>query len=75
MIFKTEDRRSVGATSGSRHFTKIRTDNAHLKYMIVASSQTEAAYDLMGSTFSACSYDPACRDISPSGMNISVHSY
>ncbi len=38
-------------------------------------SQTEAAYDSMGSTFRACSYYPACRDISPSATNISVHSY
>ncbi len=29
MIFKTKDRRSVGASSDSRHFTKIRTDSAH----------------------------------------------
>ncbi len=29
MIFKTEDRGTVGATSGSRHFTKIRTVTAH----------------------------------------------
>ena len=38
-------------------------------------SQTEAAYDSMGSTFRACSFYPACRDISPSATNISVHSY
>ncbi len=38
-------------------------------------SQTEAAYDSIRSTFRACSYYPACRDISPSATNISVHSY
>ena len=52
MIFKTKDRRSVGATSGSRHFTKIRTDKpANGLAAKMTNSQTEAAYDLMGSTF------------------------
>ena len=45
------------------------------QYNKMTDSETEAAYDSIESTFMACSYYPACQDISPSAKNISMHSY
>ena len=58
-------------------YTKIRTDKpANGQATKMTNSRIEAAYDYWVSTFRACSYDSsACRDIAPSGTNISVHSY
>ena len=43
--------------------------------IVSQTEETEAAYELMGSTFRGCSYYPACQGISPSATNICVHSY
>ncbi len=42
--------------------------------IVSQTEETEAAYELMGSTFRGCSYYPACQGISPSATNICVHS-
>ena len=49
--------------------------NDKQSWIVSQTEETEAAYELMGSTFRGCSYYPACQDISPSATNICVHSY